>query len=251
MAAYYLSDLHLLSGEENKTLLFQRFLEEIPKAGDLLILGGDIFDLFVGNKGPFIEEFGAVLKSIERVSQNGIKVFYLEGNHDFHLKGALPKNDAIIVDTERFHIPMEKVNIYVEHGDLIDPEDYGYRFLRFLFRSLPFRIFLFLLPGFIVRAVGAWSSQKSRKYTDGMNAQGARTDRTRELYRAFAKSKIAEGMDIVLLGHSHLEDQVSIEAHNGARGTYVNLGYSSSSIPYLRLSGESGENLQIERQLFG
>ncbi len=250
MSVYYVSDLHLISASQEKTKLFIKFLQAVPIPNDTLILGGDIFDLFVGNKKLFLEEFHEVLSAIKELANKPVKVFYLEGNHDFHLKNALPRNEQIVVDEERFSIPFNGVKIYVEHGDLIDSKDYRYRFLRFILRSIPFKVLLFLIPGRLVRKIGDWLSKKSRKYTDGINEKNNRTNHTRKLFRDFAKTKISEGMDIVLLGHSHLEDNLELETENGAKGTYINLGFSDSAIPYLRLGGNSRNNLEIIRQRF-
>lgn len=245
MSFYYVSDLHLINATDKKTKLFVKFLREVPKDDDILVLGGDIFDLFVGNKEPFIEEFKEVLDAIKSLGRDKIRVVYIEGNHDFHLKNVLPQNEHFIVDDKNFQVRYNDFRIYIEHGDLINKEDYGYLFLRILFRSLPFRVLLFLLPGFVVRKIGEWSSKKSRKYTDGINEKNNRTEHTRKLFCEFAEDLIADGIDLVLLGHSHLADHLQLEAKNGAKGTYINLGYSSSNIPYLRLDGETREGTEF------
>ncbi len=247
MKFFYVSDLHLLRGSDSRTELFVQFLNEVPKPGDSLVLGGDIFDMFIGNKRPFVEDFKVVLTALSELSSRGVKVYYLEGNHDFHLEKALPLNENFIVDDKRFFIEYQDHKILIEHGDLLNPNDYGYRLLRFVTRTKLFKCLLYLVPGFAVRMIGDWSSRKSRKYTTNAFGGDERSSQTRTMFKNFAEEKINEGMHLVLLGHSHLADFIEMEGNNGHKGTYINLGYSSSSIPYLEVSGASDNKLNLNR----
>jgi len=201
--------------------------------GDVLILGGDIFDLLVGNKALFRRRFGAIIDALVAASSRGVRVHYLEGNHDFHFAGMFRGHSNIHVHVGDFDLlTTHGRRIYVSHGDLIDKEDTGYRLLRAATKNGPFRAFVAALPGRAVDWIGSQSSGASRKYTAG-RVENEGTERLRRIYLAFARGKVSEGFQHVLLGHSHLRDVINIEG----QGEYVNLGFSASSLLYAALPG--------------
>lgn len=231
MSAFFLSDLHLPLGGGEGARRFAGFLDQRLKAGDVLILGGDIFDLFVGNKRVFREGHAVALDALSRAGTRGAKIFYLEGNHDFHVAGALANVPGLEVCTEDFSLDVLGRQVWVSHGDLIDPTDRGYRFLRWFTRTFPVRALVRLLPGAWLSGLGRASAKQSRKYNSEARMSDDEQRRLRDLYQEFARGRVAEGYEHVLVGHSHLLDQVEIRAGE-RRGEYVNLGYSHDSLRY-------------------
>jgi len=219
---FFLSDLHLDNGTSVAALRFGRFLASEPQRGDILLLGGDIFDLLVGNKRVFRSRFAPVLKAITEAGARGVQVHYLEGNHDFHFAGMFRGQSNVQIHTADFSIPERA--IWVSHGDLIDPDDTGYRFLRFVTKNAPFRAFVWSMPEALVDFIGSRSSGASRKYTTG-RVENEGTERLRRIYLEFARAKVKDGYRHVLVGHSHLRDQIAIDG-----GEYVNLGFSADKL---------------------
>lgn len=233
MQVFFLSDLHLENGTSPGAARFVSFLNTQPMRGDALILGGDIFDLLVGNKVVFRERFRAVIDALVAASSRGVRVHYLEGNHDFHFSAMFGGYSNISVHTGDFDfLTPHGRRIYVSHGDLIDEDDTGYRLLRAATKNGPFRAFVAALPGRAVDLIGSRSSGASRKYTTG-RVENEGTERLRRIYLDFARGKVSEGFHHVLVGHSHLRDLVEIEG----KGEYVNLGFSASSLLYAVLPG--------------
>lgn len=226
MRVFFLSDLHLSDGESPSTKRFEKFLRTELGRGDLLILGGDIFDLFVGNKEVFRRRFEGVLSAIGGLQARGISVYYLEGNHDFHLAGVFPPEVNLVEDS--FSVNVNGRDIWVAHGDLIDPDDRGYRFLRWFTRLAPLRWLVRALPGGWIDAIGRRSSHESRKYNNTERGGGTNQARLRGLYLEYAKEKARNGYRHILVGHSHLCDQISLPEG----GEYLNLGTSGDSLVY-------------------
>ncbi|MGZ6358773.1 MAG: UDP-2,3-diacylglucosamine diphosphatase, partial [Bdellovibrionota bacterium] len=197
MKVFFLSDLHLDSGSSPAAMRFVQFLASEPKRGEILLLGGDIFDLLVGNKRIFRTRFASVLNAITEAGARGVQVHYLEGNHDFHFAGLFRGQGNVHVHTADFAIPERA--IWVSHGDLIDKEDKGYRFLRFVTKNAPFRAFVWSMPEALVDFIGSRSSGASRKYTSG-RVENEGTERLRRIYFEFAGAKIREGYRHVLVG---------------------------------------------------
>ncbi|MGZ3693864.1 MAG: UDP-2,3-diacylglucosamine diphosphatase [Bdellovibrionota bacterium] len=233
MRVFFISDIHLSDGTTAAARRFVSFLKEVPKAGDILVLGGDIFDLFVGNKRIFRQKFANVLGAIRETAKNGTTVYYLEGNHDFHLGAAFAKTPHFHFREDDFSFQFGGKSFYVSHGDLIDPEDKGYRLLRAVTKNDAFRLFVKAIPNTLVDKIGNWSSRHSRKYTRTEGIGNEKQQRIRKLYLDFAKERVRLGADFVLIGHSHLRDQISIGTESGRqKGEYINLGFSASDLPY-------------------
>jgi UDP-2,3-diacylglucosamine hydrolase len=245
MSAFFLSDLHLPLGPGEGSRRFADLLDQRLGAGDVLILGGDIFDLFVGDKKVFREGHAVAIAALRRAGARGVKTFYLEGNHDFHIAGALAQVPGLEVCVEDFSLDVLGRQIWVSHGDLIDPTDKGYRFLRWLTRTLPLRALVGLLPGAWISGLGRASARQSRKYNSEARMSEEEQRRLRGLYQDFARERVAAGYEHVLVGHSHLLDQVDISA-GSRRGEYVNLGYSHDFLRYAEL-GAGGTRFELKR----
>jgi UDP-2,3-diacylglucosamine hydrolase len=242
---FFLSDIHLRDGDGPQASRLVQLLSTEPAAGDVVLLGGDIFDLFVGDKRVFRRRFAPVLGAIEAAAGRGVELHYLEGNHDFHFSSIFARLEKIRVHFGDHALSAHNRRILVSHGDLIDQSDYGYRFLRWFTKNALFRLFVRLMPDFFVDFVGRTSSNKSRDYTT-QKGSDLQLERVRNLYVNFAREKVRTGTDHVLVGHSHLRDQVSIK--DGPHiGEYLNLGYANDRLLYAVL--EQGADKFVMKEL--
>lgn len=230
MRVFFLSDLHLENSRSEQALRFHRFLAQELKSDDILVLGGDIFDLLVGNKAVFRARYAECLDAIQAAAKRGVCIYYLEGNHDFHFAAMFAGEKNVQVRLNDFELSAHGHRIWVSHGDLIDPDDTGYRFLRAFTKNVFFEGFVAAMPDKVVDFIGRQSSGASRKYTTS-RVENEGTERLRRLYLGFARRKVQEGFQHVLVGHSHLRDQVPI-VENGKRGEYVNLGFNGELLAY-------------------
>ena len=243
MQVFYISDLHL---RPNSSAQIERFIQflKIPQKNDVLILGGDIFDLFVGDKKIFINCFSNIIQAVQDCSGRGVCAYYLEGNHDFHLSGVFANQKNFYLYTDDFHFQFGGKKFWISHGDLIDKEDYGYRFLRFVTRTTPIKGLIKVLPeGFFVK-LGRWSSKQSRKYNSVEIMSEPRIDRTKLLFREFAQAKFEQGYDFVFIGHSHIYDQLLLELR-GRRQEYLNLGFHAEKLLYAKYTF-SGRGIEVQ-----
>lgn len=216
------------------------------QAPDILVLGGDIFDLFVGNKRIFKTKHSALLAAIENCASRGITVYYLEGNHDFHMSGVFASKARINVRTDSFPLEVHGKKIWVAHGDRIDPQDRGYRFLRWITRTGLVRWLVDVFPDSCLEGLGEWMSKTSRGYNNAEKISEDRKRKLNEMYLAYAREHIAARHQFVLVGHSHIKAQLPIIAGN-QRGEYLNLGFSSEAllVGVLREGGNSFELQEI------
>lgn len=245
MKVYFLSDIHLRDGHGPQASRLVSFLSSEPSTGDVVLLGGDIFDLLVGDKRVFRRRFGPVIAAIENAAARGVEIHYLEGNHDFHFSTMFDRKPNVHVRFSDYALTAHNRRILVSHGDLIDRSDYGYRFLRWFTKNGLFWLFVRLMPDFLVDIIGRASSKKSRDYTM-QKGSDLQLERVRNLYVNFAREKIRTGTDHVLVGHSHLRDQVTVK--DGPHlGEYVNLGYANDRLLFAVL--EQGSDKFTVREL--
>ena len=126
--AVFVSDVHLGSLSEPRSILFLNFLKDLKKDSELthLFLVGDIFDLWIGRHSYFRKKYRDVIDAIIALKNQGVEIHYFEGNHDLYLKDFWGADLDIFVYAEKHEFKLGETLVRVEHGDQMDPEDRGY-----------------------------------------------------------------------------------------------------------------------------
>ena len=222
--AFFVSDLHLGSVEEPKCLLFLKFLDQLifQKATHLFLVG-DVFDLWLADHQYFIDKFSPVVTMIKKLVDAGVEVHYFEGNHDLYLKDFWQNQLGVIVHENIEYFRLANLTIRVEHGDLIDPEDRGYRFLRWFLRTPVMQVFSRQMPGSIVAKIGEKASAKSRTYTSEIKTISTEIA-LEKLHKYAAKEYLKKPFDLLISGHIHEQDDYSFTVAEGKTARSVNLG---------------------------
>lgn len=227
--AVFVSDIHLKTMEERNSQTLLRSLRSWAD-GDPdsrpthLFLVGDIFDLWIGSHDFFARRFQPLVAAIEALVKVGVQVHFFEGNHDLYLKPFWEDRIGARVHADAQMFDLDGYRVRVEHGDLINPEDTGYLFLRSFLRA-PAMVWLARhLPAVVVRLIGEKASSASREYTS--TAKELSHERIRALIRAHAARVYAEApFDLIVTGHVHIvDDQVLTMGSGGREVRSVNLG---------------------------
>ena len=230
------SDLHI-SGADDP--LYPSLLKLIRSAnhGDVLVLAGDVFDLFVGDKPLFMNRYREFFEELRGAGKRGTVLHYIEGNHDFLMSRALASIGGLTLHPEAVEFELGGRRFFVSHGDLVDRSDYGYRALRVFWRSPFFRAFVRVAPGNWIDGIGKSSSRYSRVKSPRLPSELPleRRERLRRIYRSFAAEKIGEGHDFVVMGHCHDLDEMSFQ-QGGHTGQYINVGFPRAHGSYLSWS---------------
>ncbi len=245
MALFVFSDLHI-SDEEDP--LYQAFLSvlshgfERPQSGDTLVIAGDLFDLFVGNKKVFLNRYSAFFDSMRSLANRGVSLHYIEGNHDFFLKTALSSIPSLQVHSADFDLELGGKRFFFAHGDQVDCTEYGYRLLRGFFRSPVMKTLVSVVPGEWLDLIGKKSSQYSRSKKPLLiqDLETEKAERLRRVYRSFAAERLCEGYDFVVLGHCHDLDEMWFNVGD-RRGQYINVGYPRLHGAYLLWTPHAAE----------
>ncbi|MFN3195542.1 MAG: UDP-2,3-diacylglucosamine diphosphatase [Chlorobiota bacterium] len=235
---YFVSDLHLgvLPRSEDKLRedKFLDFLDMIKADCKKLYLVGDIFDYWFDYKTVIPKEFYRTLAKLKEFTDKGIEIEYLMGNHDFGHRSFFRRElgiEAIESDIEREH---NGKKFYISHGDGKADNDTGYIILRSILRN-KFANFLYrIIHPDIGIAVASGSSKKSRAHTSSKEYG------ENEGMVNFAKKKLEEGFDYVIMGHRHKKLVLN---HSG--GVYINLGEWIIEPSYGKFDGEKFELISL------
>ncbi len=214
---YFISDVHLgvksdIGVKEQESVLL-KFLDEIKNDANELIIVGDLFDCWIEYKHVVPKGFYRFLSKIDEFVNDGIKITYLSGNHDFWY-GTYFKDEFGI---EIIHHPISKEiegkKFYIHHGDGLAYKDTGYKILKAVLRNKTSQFFYSLLhPDF-----GIWLAKKSSSSSRGYT--GKKNYSLRDGLQDFAVKKFDEGYDYVLMGHRHYA-----YTYKEKNGLYANLG---------------------------
>ncbi len=112
-----LSDVHLGTyGCHAKELV--HYLDSInPK---ILILNGDIVDIWQFRKSYFPSSHLNVIKKIISMSTKGTKVYYITGNHDEFLRKFTDLHLGTISLVNKLTLELDGKNAWIFHGDVFD-----------------------------------------------------------------------------------------------------------------------------------
>lgn len=226
MNLFILSDLHILDANDPIYFSLLSFLRLRVSPGDTVIFAGDIFDLFVGNKAVFQNKYNEFFDVLSEVGQRGVRVFYIEGNHDFLIQSAFRNLPAVSIHHREVSLQIDGKRFFIIHGDTVDYSDYGYRMIRAFFRSPLMKMLVWIFPGEWLDRIGQMSSSYSREYKPRLFSEIPieRRERLRCIYRNFAAEKLSEGFDFVAMGHCHDLDEMSFKI-DGRTGQYINVGF--------------------------
>jgi len=234
----FVSDAHFTGRERGEMESFIRFMElERQRTSHVFILG-DFFEFLFGFKKtvrrrsfPF-KEYLPVLEHLRELNRDGVRMTYVEGNHDFCLDGFFSEYFGmhVEVDPEGREESIGGRRAYIAHGDLSNPKQQGYRiFRRFLKNRWSYGVIQWAGPRLarnVARKLSEISYQKSHE-----NALRGPPP----AFRAFAHNKFMEGFDVVILGHSHFPEEAE-EWIDGRRCLYFNVGDWALRRSFLRFT---------------
>ncbi len=224
MKLVFLSDIHLKSCREPSARRLLAFLDQLIKDKQTthLFLLGDIFDLWVGTGEVFYHHFYPVVARCVELQKLGAEIHYFEGNHDFHLSTIFGAELGFRIHTRPQVFELDGLRLRVEHGDQMDPNDKGYHFLRWLWRTPPVTWLAYHLPSWMISGLGHWLSRRSREYTSSVKTIDE--TRARKIIREHAKQVMPDDhVQVLVAGHVHLkEDHTFVE--QGISYRVFNLG---------------------------
>lgn len=166
---YFASDVHLGAGDEQmRRRTEQRFvawLDMVQADAEGIFLVGDIFDFWFEYNRVIPKGFVRTLGKLAEITDKGIKVVLITGNHDMWMSDYLQKECGVEVSLVAQEVELYGKRMLVAHGDNTNIK--GQPLLRLMnatFRSrLARRLFSWLVHPDLALKFGLWWSGKSRK----------------------------------------------------------------------------------------
>lgn len=207
---YFASDIHLGSGDSKcqraTEQRFVKWLESIESTAEVVVLAGDVFDFWFEYKRVIPKGFARTLGTLSRLTDRGVRVIMLTGNHDMWVGDYLSTECGIELYTAAQEFTFKGKRLYISHGDNTNIKGQPMlRLMNRIFRSRTLRVIASWLihPDLFLR-FGQWWSGSSRK------AHKEQTDLSYldpliEFAEGYKDSKI----DHFVFGHIHIAHQHS------------------------------------------
>lgn len=213
----FISDIHLglqkKELEKSKERLLVKFLNYAQNNCDELFIVGDLFDYWFEYRKVYQKGFFRTLTALQDLSEAGIKIHYIIGNHDFMHSDFFKNEIGVFMCEDGIERELNGKKFFIAHGDGLIKNDRGYNLLKKVLRNKGLqKVYSFVHPDIGV-SIASRSSKKSRDYTSHKNY-----GESDGLFEA-AKEKIDSGFDYVIFGHLHKRMD---ENYKGGR--YINLG---------------------------
>lgn len=207
MTSYFLSDLHLGAPyfkdpkvQEKKVV---DFLDSIKEKADRIYLIGDILDYWYEYKYVVPKGFVRFFGKLAELSDSGIRIIWLIGNHDIWIKDYLPTELGIEVIDGDLIENIDGKNFFLSHGDGIGRVKPSFKFLRTLFRNkFCQRLYSAIHPRWTIPFATNWSSHSRKKDSKA----DANTNEMIDNLISFSKEYLTKNPNInyFVYGHLHI-----------------------------------------------
>ena len=220
---YFASDFHLGAPTYEKSLIREKlivqWLNEISADASEVFLVGDIFDFWFEYKQAIPKGFTRILGKLAELSDSGVQIHLFTGNHDMWIFDYLPHEINATLYREPISIKRQGLDLYIGHGDGLGPGDYGYKFIKRLFRNkLCQWMFARLHPNFGI-GLANYLSRSSRAKTG--DSDSSFLGDNEEWLALYSKEILkVKHYDLFIFGHRHLPLEIALNE----KSTYFNLG---------------------------
>lgn len=203
---YFASDVHLGAGgiesAVRREARFTAWLDAVSRDAKEIWLLGDIFDFWFEYRKVVPKGFVRTLGRLAELSDRGIRIVCVTGNHDMWMRDYLAAECGVEVYTEPLFAELAGRKFYIAHGDNMKIEGkIGLKVMNAIFRSSAARfLFSWCVHPDLALKFGQWWSGKSRKSHGGVSDAkilDPLTEYAAELGRDY-------GVECCIFGHFHL-----------------------------------------------
>lgn len=205
---YFISDLHLGASyipdrraHEGKIV---DWLQSIENDCGRLFLVGDILDYWYEYKHVVPRGYVRFFGQLARMSDAGIEITWLIGNHDIWIYDYIPTELGVRVVDGALVEDIDGKKFYISHGDAVGNPSRGFRFLQGLFRNrFCQRLYSAIHPGLTIPFAHNWSasSRKGETKASANKPKEYATDKV-EIWAQDYAAKHAD-VNFIVLGHYH------------------------------------------------
>lgn len=214
-----ISDTHLgtYGCHANELLQYLKSIEP-----EILVLNGDIIDIWNLSKRYFPKGHIQVLRHILKMTEQGTKTYYITGNHDEALRkysgirlGNFILDDKLILD-------LDGQKVWIFHGDIFDATTKGWAHILAKLGGKGYDILIWTnrLINHILKYVGREKVSFSKKIKSGVKKAVKWISNFED---TAAQLAIDQKFDTVICSHIHQPQDRTIQLDNG-KIKYLNSG---------------------------
>ncbi len=199
------------------------FLKSLIGNTDILILNGDIFDLWISWKYLIVKGYFPVLKVLAEIKESGCRIIYVAGNHDFWLDDFIKEYIKAEIYKTSFSETIDGKSYFVTHGDGFLAGDWRYKLFKSIVRSKLMEKFIKSLPASLILSLGNKMSRSSREriFPEWL------IKKREEQFREYAKTM---NYDFIVFSHLHKP-----EIRNWGNKLYMNTGDWTKHFSYIEI----------------
>jgi UDP-2,3-diacylglucosamine hydrolase len=234
----FVGDAHFARGDKERRERFASFLKKNRSKLDTLVIMGDFFDFWFGFRDCTLlkKEYHDILALLEQLRENGVRVIYLEGNHDFSLGQYMRDELGIEIYDRATEMEIDGKRIFLAHGDRISPTLDHWLLTGLLRNRLTYGGISLFGSRLVMGIARRWSASSRGKNMERSPVVIARL-------RRFAQRKLKQGFDAVILAHTHLPETIKVK-EQGREASYFNVGDWIKDFSYLRYNEKRGFSLE-------
>jgi UDP-2,3-diacylglucosamine hydrolase len=210
-----LGDAHLRHGDP-QVEAFITFLDTLPRDIALLGIVGDLFSVWVGRPEMVRPHHERVVAALRRAASRGVRLLYVEGNHDFFLRPLYTPDPFEAFDEKAIDLRVGARRVHLAHGDLVNRHDRHYRAWRAVSKSRPGFALFNLIPR---RRRTALVDRLERSMAGTNLAFKAGFPMAEAL--AEARPRFRDGCDTIVFGHFHEERRIEVQEQEHRGLVYV------------------------------
>lgn len=231
MKAVFFSDAHLTSKDHERIGLVGRFIADVCRDADVVVVVGDLFEFYHGYNGFIYPWYRPVADALRAVS-SGRDVYFLEGNHEFGMGDYFEKYTGVRCMEEAV-LDFDGKRVFVSHGDTL-----GAGSLKPILKSALVYLLMHLL-----RPRLTWGIAMGCRHFLSRRKKGY-SKRVLGKFRHYGRDKLQHGYDAVVLAHSHMPDILSF-TEGGKQKVYLNTGDLIKNLSYGEYTSDGGFQLKI------
>ena len=189
--------------------LFIEWLEEIRRDARELWLLGDVFDYWFEYRKVVPRGFTRFLGTLASLSDDGIEIHLIPGNHDIWVFDYLPSEISLKVHRKNIRREWNKNTFFLGHGDGLHRGDHSYKMLQRIFKNRVIQWFYARIHPNGSMAFAHWWSAKSRLKH---GALGSFLGADNEHQVQFAREEYKKHPEIgyFVFGHRHIPYDIRI-----------------------------------------
>lgn len=228
-----ISDVHLGTYGCHATELLH-YLQSI--APQVLILNGDIIDVWQFSKRYFPASHMAVIKEIFNLMAAGTRIIYITGNHDEMLRRYSDLSLGSFVLTDKYLLEVNGKKTWLFHGDVFDNTTRGSAKILAKLGGHGYDLLILLnrLINFISKSFGGEKISFSKKIKNSVKKAITYIN---NFEMTVAELAIEKNYDYVVCGHIHHPEKRVIETSKGSV-TYLNSGDWVENLSALEYNNE-------------